>query len=179
MQRLSHSNPRMNQVPHDTQFHAAAAAALSTCQLVEHVVRFYLKIIHQLIATKLNKCIPYHFSGEDYEDLPLGALLKVFKKLNDNVDLQDRLEKFRKERNWVAHQIFADYSEKGQSAEERSILIKRAHQVGSTAMTLYTNLMLELQKVSAAGGGMKFDVADLLTKAAEDLETEAEKPHSN
>jgi|CXWL01.1.fsa_nt_gi hypothetical protein len=157
------------QFPEDNSFHLAAASALSTCQLVEHFVKFYLSVTHQLIDEKVGKQIPYHFSGEDYEDIPLGGLLKTFKKLNDNVDLQSRLEIFRKDRNWIAHQLFADYFKTGQTKEHQDKVLERLGKIEVYTSKLIAELMLEVKKVREASGKPELNLTALLQKAADEI----------
>ena len=79
---------------------------IGTLQLIEFALKMYITVSHQLIHNKIEGKIPYHFSGKDVENAPLERLLAVFSKLNDNRDLQDRLNKLKESRNHVAHQGF-------------------------------------------------------------------------
>uniref|UniRef100_UPI0035633619 hypothetical protein n=1 Tax=Amphritea sp. TaxID=1872502 RepID=UPI0035633619 len=46
----------------------------------------------------------FDFSVEDVENYPLERLLTLFGKLNGNGELKKRLNKLRKERNYIAHE---------------------------------------------------------------------------
>lgn len=47
--------------------------------------------------------MPFKMIGEDYANLSLGQLIRVFQKLSDDETLVEELHKFRKKRNFLSH----------------------------------------------------------------------------
>lgn len=151
----------------------AAASALSTCQLVEHSLKLYLATAHNLIKRKILGQMPYHFSGDDYDELPMRALLRAFNKLNDNSDLQKQLEVFRKERNWVAHQLFADYFkrvEADKTTHHQSSILKRLAKIEEDAAKLISQVMIEVRDVRVKCGEPEIDLVAVMMKAQAETE---------
>ena len=74
--------------------------------MIEFMLKMYITATHDLIRNKVGRSIPYKFSGQDIKNAPLERLLTVFSRLNDNIELQARLNKLKDGRNLVAHQGF-------------------------------------------------------------------------
>jgi hypothetical protein len=91
-----------------TDYLLSIAHSLAACQLLELELKLYIGRALEVVKKKSKGVVPFRFSAEDYDDSSLERLITVFKKLNGNDPLIGRLEKFRKNRNFVAHRAFTD-----------------------------------------------------------------------
>ena len=83
-------------------------AALEKCQFLEDKLKdCILKAIEINRISKENK-FAIKCKAKDIDKKPLGPLIKEFKKINDNTELNNELWNFKNERNDIAHasQIF-------------------------------------------------------------------------
>ena len=92
----------------DTEdFYLRVARALSGCQLVEQELKLYLTEAFELVRKCVGDQLPFNMSGSDYMNASLEQLIKVFKRLSDNDTLVAQLNKFKEERNFLAHKGIA------------------------------------------------------------------------
>lgn len=77
---------------------------LTSFQLLELSLKLYIGTSYDYIHALVQDRIHFDFSVEDVENFPLERLLNVFGKLNGNEELKKRLNKLRKERNYIAHE---------------------------------------------------------------------------
>lgn len=84
---------------HETQ----VLRLLSMFQTLELSLKFYIAGAYKKIKDALAGCLPFTYGYKDVENFPLERLLSVFAKLNDDLDLQARLNKLVPKRNLVAH----------------------------------------------------------------------------
>jgi len=87
----------------ENDFYLKVAYALSGCQLVEQQLKSYITDALDFIRKRLAGKLPFKMNGDDYEDVPLGRLIDVFRKLSDNEALVKDLNKFKAERNFLSH----------------------------------------------------------------------------
>jgi predicted enzyme related to lactoylglutathione lyase len=85
------------------EFYFAVADALSGCQLVEQVLKLYITEALQLAKKCIGDNMIFKIDGKEYEDAPLGRLIGIFKKLNNNENLIIELGKFKEDRNFLSH----------------------------------------------------------------------------
>lgn len=76
---------------------------LNDFQMLEMLLKVYISVSYKIIGASLNSSIPFKYSYRDIENYPLERLINVFAKHNDNIDLQNRLNKLREGRNKLAH----------------------------------------------------------------------------
>jgi hypothetical protein len=88
-------------------FFLRVAHSLGACQLVEFELKLYIQQAFELVEKYVKGRLSFKMSGADYENAPLEQLIKTFKKLSDNPPLVSRLERFKNERNFVAHKAIA------------------------------------------------------------------------
>ena len=81
-----------------------AVGLLTNFQLLELALKLYIGTSYDYICALVGERIHFDFSIEDVENYPLERLLNVFGKLNGNKKLKKRLNKLKKERNYVAHE---------------------------------------------------------------------------
>jgi hypothetical protein len=91
------------------EFGVGVSYALTAFQVIEESLKLYITYSFKLIRIRLDKSIPFEFSGKDYESVALETLIKIFSKLSDNQELITRLRKVTDERNYVAHQALVKY----------------------------------------------------------------------
>ena len=77
---------------------------LTNFQLLELILKLYIGASYDTIHSLVEERIHFGFSVEDVENYPLERLLNVFGKLNGNEELKKRLNKLKKERNYIAHE---------------------------------------------------------------------------
>ncbi len=87
----------------EDDFYLKVARALSGCQLVEQQLKLYITEALELVRRRVGKRLTFKMTGADYEDCPLGRLIDVFNKLNNNKSLVRDLRKFKKERDFLSH----------------------------------------------------------------------------
>ena len=76
---------------------------LAQFQLMEFALKHYIGFSYALIHKQLAGVAPFRYTLEDVENHPLERLLVIFAKLNDNAELQAKLNQLRSKRNHVAH----------------------------------------------------------------------------
>ena len=84
------------------------ATSLAACQMLELELKLYLERAFEVIRKKTKGVVPFRFDGADYDDASLERLISTFRKINENQGLIERLERFRKDRNFVAHKAITD-----------------------------------------------------------------------
>lgn len=118
---------------------------------MEEGLKLYIAKTLFEIERLADRKVPFHFRGKDYSDAPMGKLIEVFRKLNDNADLHRRLGKYKNERNHVAHKAVAEYySEANKNPKNRAKLLKRLKVVADEGYSLSDEILEELQNVKLA-----------------------------
>ena len=85
------------------EFFFKVAEAMSGCQAVEQALKLYITKAFTAVQQRVSEVMTFKMSGRDYDDAPLGNLIKVFSKLVDDKQLVEDLKKFTKERNYLSH----------------------------------------------------------------------------
>ena len=85
-------------------FYLNVAYALSCCQLVEQELKLYITEALELAKKCIGKRMPFGFSGDDYANASLERLIEAFRRLTDNKQLVQDLNRFKEERNFLSHQ---------------------------------------------------------------------------
>ncbi len=132
----------------EDKFYLKVAHALSGCQLVEQALKLYITEALELASKCIGTRMPFNFNGDDYENSSLERLIDAFKKLSDNPELLQSLNKFKKERNFLSHQGIThclDY-ENDLSHSEAEELQPRLEAIQSEATRLQTALHSEANK---------------------------------
>ena len=81
---------------------------LGQYQLVEFSLKLYIAGAYAHIKKSLDGIIPFDYGYSEVENFPLERLLQVFKRLNRNKDLQDKLNRLKVHRNYVAHRALLE-----------------------------------------------------------------------
>jgi hypothetical protein len=77
---------------------------LTNFQLLELSLKLYIGTSYDYIHLLVEGHMHFDFTISDVENYPLERLLNVFGKLNGNEELKKRLNKLKKERNYIAHE---------------------------------------------------------------------------
>ena len=80
---------------------------LAGCQAVELALKRYISHAFRNIRGLVGAKYTFKFSGKDYDESFLERLIEVFNKLCSNSGLVKRLNQFKKDRNFLAHQVAA------------------------------------------------------------------------
>jgi hypothetical protein len=87
----------------ETAYRQELHNALEKCQFIEETLRMCITHAVDIARIQLSSHFPVKFKKEDISKLPMGALVAVFSKINDDKTLHNSLRKITKERNEVAH----------------------------------------------------------------------------
>lgn len=90
-------------MPPEKEYKLQILKTLSEFQTLELALKIYIAATYKIIKNKLQGTIPFNYSYKDIEKHPVGKLLQSFQKLNDNTELQARLNNLTKSRNHIAH----------------------------------------------------------------------------
>lgn len=90
------------------RFLEEVALTLGACQLVELELKLYIERALVVIEKQIKGLVPFKMKGEDYDDTPLGGLINIFKKLSNNPELVIELNKFKADRDFVAHKVIVE-----------------------------------------------------------------------
>lgn len=89
------------------QFHSEhemqSLRVLGAFQLLELALKLYISFAYAVIKQSLNGSVHFGYAYKDIQRFPLEKLMNVFSKLNDNIELQSRINKLRDKRNDIAH----------------------------------------------------------------------------
>ena len=90
-----------------TEFFHETASALAGCQAVELELKLFITEALNQVQGYLRGRLVFKFDGTDYDDASLERLIGTFKKLCNNNELIARLNRFKDERNFLAHKAIA------------------------------------------------------------------------
>ena len=108
----------------------------------------YITYSFKLAAIHLLGKMPFRFTGDDFENAPLERLLATFRKLNDNNDVINILERLKNKRNFLAHKGFLQYFEKHDIDEEHyQKSLSSAKEIKQEAMKGFILLFAEVSKL--------------------------------
>jgi len=114
----------MKNAPLADAFYLEVANALSHCQNIELDLRLYIESAFDFLRLIAKDKMPFKIDRKKFEDQPLGKLIESFKPLTDKTELVADIEKFRKLRNFVAHQAIV----KGMDAQ-RNVSSEKVEEV--------------------------------------------------
>ncbi len=106
---------------HRHEFLQEIAQPLSGCQLLEFELKIYIERAFEVIRKKVDGIVDFGFSGDDHENSSLERLIGTFRKLSTNRELIAGLEKFKSERNFLAHRAIVACMDPEGRFEESSI----------------------------------------------------------
>lgn len=131
--------------------------ALEKCQFIEETLKMCIFSAAEIARLQLSPHFPINYRLEDISKLPLGKLVGIFSKINNDAVLHEALEKITKERNYVAHQsllfTLGELQDEGHMAEATRTMkkiIKRATDVHNDVLSVRYKLIGSLNKVKRA-----------------------------
>ena len=77
--------------------------ALEKCQFIEETLRMCIFSALKIAQVQLSPYFPINYKTKDISKLPLGALVRLFSKINDDSTLLSSLKEITPDRNKVAH----------------------------------------------------------------------------
>lgn len=127
------------------EFYFKVSKALSGCQMVEMELKLYLTNASELIRKRLGNRMPYRFDESDIQRLSLERLIKFFRKHSNNDELCARLNKFKTERNFLAHSAISECMNKHEGYQEfyASNLESRLTKIEQDAIELFYDIHKE------------------------------------
>jgi hypothetical protein len=102
-------------------------------QYLEQILKLYLADCYRIIILRLEGGISFKFSYQDVQELPLGALIRLFKKHNGNAGVIELLEGLPKQRNYVAHRAYLMTTEEMRDSATIEPEFKKVRAVGKKA----------------------------------------------
>lgn len=78
--------------------------ALEKCQFIEETLKMCIFSAAEIARLQLSPHFPIKYRLEDISNLPLGKLVNIFSKINNDTALHEALRKITSARNAVAHQ---------------------------------------------------------------------------
>ncbi len=86
-----------------THYKETTLRVLGEFQLLEFALKVYIGLSYKAIKLRVENIVHFDYTENDLDDLPLGRLISLFKKLNSNTALIKRLHALQTERNHIAH----------------------------------------------------------------------------
>lgn len=139
----------MNRESSRSEFFGVVGRTLGSCQLVEEVLKTYIKE-SLLLARKRGETVS-SAQLDSLAEAPLGPLIKKFGAFCGEDSLTERLRAFKDERNIVAHRAVTQCLDPdGElSSPEHEEMRAKLDEVSSTAQTLFEDVHWELNGVRA------------------------------
>lgn len=128
--------------------------ALERCQFIEETLRMCIYSAVEIARLQLSSHFPVKYKTEDIAKLPLGGLVTVFTKINNDTVLHNSLKGITKERNHIAHQsllfTLGELDDKGHMTEATNKMkgiAKRAADVHNRLLDVRYALLRSLRKM--------------------------------
>jgi hypothetical protein len=97
----------------EEKLYLRVAESLSACQQVEFELKNYMNAATEMIRKSLDDIMPYHIDSRHFENCALERLINHFKNHSDNTELVSDLQKFKHERNFIAHNALVTLQDPG------------------------------------------------------------------
>lgn len=143
----------------ETAYRKELHNALEKCQFIEETLRMCIAHAVEIARIQLSPHFPVKYKTEDISKLPMGALVTVFSKINDDKALHDSLRKITKERNEVAHRsllfTLGELGDKDHMTEatlKMKGITKRTTKVHNNVLDVRYALLKSLNKVKRSQG---------------------------
>ena len=136
--------------------------ALEKCQFIEETLRMCICSAVEIARLGLSPHFPVKYKTEDIAKLPLGALVTVFTKINNDAALHEALRKITKERNDVAHRSLlftlgelSDKQHMTEATDKMKCITARATEVHNRLLDVRDALLRSLNKVKRTRSTVK------------------------
>ena len=130
------------------QFGTNVSSALLAFQLIEENLKLYITFSFKLIRIRLNQTVPFNFDGTEFENAPLERLLHIFARLTDNNPLVSRLNKLKKNRNFVAHFAFVEYLKSMDDPSQNEANREKLNTITKEAWVCFVILQEDIQALN-------------------------------
>jgi hypothetical protein len=142
----------------ESNFLRHAAEALAVCQLLEAMLKVYIRTSFAKVREAVKDRLPFRYTGDDYQNSPLDGLLKIFRRLSDHTTLIDRLDALKKERDYLAHRAMMEYLHESKTdSPKRKETMKRLRSLRSEAYTLLDEILVEIRRIEIAAPPTLYD----------------------
>lgn len=124
--------------------------SLGGCQLVEQALKLYITEALELVKQTVHSHITFKMSGADYRDASMTSLIKCFAKLSGNTKLIKDLNKFKSERDFLAHNSILSCLDGGQDIDDSktALIMSRIQSIPSEAARLASIIHGETTRIS-------------------------------
>ena len=133
--------------------------ALEKCQFIEETLRMCIFSAVEIVRLQVSPHFPVRYESKDIAKLPLGALVKIFAKINSDTALHKSLKEITQERNDVAHRsllfTLGELKDKHHMTEvtlKMKGIVARATVVHSKVLDIRYALLRSLNKVKRSSG---------------------------
>ena len=130
------------------EFKDSVIHGLSAFQLIEELLKSYIKYSFKLIRVNLDDSIPFSFDVQDYEKAALGTLTKTFGKLTSNDNLRKTLNRVASQRDYIAHQALVRYIKDPKDQEHHDLHKSKIDEIILEAWQCLFELKLEYEKLN-------------------------------
>jgi hypothetical protein len=128
----------------------AVRDALTAFQMIEESLKMSISTCYMYIRSKVKDQVPFAYGRDDVDNLPLGALLEIYRRLTPNEDLIAALRALPKDRNYVAHQAFVkEVLLSDEPPEQLVIQTGRIEKIAENARAVLAILIDEMNRLVA------------------------------
>jgi hypothetical protein len=127
--------------------------ALEGCQFIEETLRMCILSALEIARLQLSSYFPVRYKSEDISKLPLGTLVSIFSKINNDGALHRDLKSISHERNDVAHRSLLlslgelrDQSHMTEVAERMKDFVRRSTEIHSRILDVRYAFMRSLSR---------------------------------
>jgi len=153
--------------------------ALEKCQFIEETLRMCIFSAVEIARLQLSTQFPVKYNSEDISKLPLGTLVSIFSKINDDTALHRDLKSITRDRNDVAHRslLFSlgelgDKNHMTEATEKMKDIVTRATDIHYRLLDVRWALLRSLSEVRRSVGKVHpGDTARLPAKAQQGRRT--------
>lgn len=133
------------------QFKEEVYNALEKCQFVEETLRMCISHAIEIAKLQLSPYFPLEVTGNDLGKMPLGTLVNVFSRINNDTALIKSLRSITTDRNHVAHNSLlftlgelGDATHMQQELKKMKAISERANQVHGRVLDIRYELLRSL-----------------------------------
>lgn len=128
----------------------AISDALNAFQMIEESLKRSITTCYAYIRSTVRDQFPFTYSRPDIENVPLGGLLEIYRKISANEELINALKSLPKDRNFVAHRAFVhDILEAEESPEQFAAETRRIEEIAKHAYAVLRMMVEEMNQLTA------------------------------
>lgn len=129
----------------------AVRDALTAFQMVEESLKVTISTCYTYIRSRVRDQLPFSYSRDDVDNLPLRGLLDIYRRLTPNQDIVTALRTLPKDRNYVAHQAFVqEILLTNESLEKISAETERIEAIAKNAYAVLAMMIKEMKRLESS-----------------------------